>query len=87
MYIRFQISDLLDLLEILDVPYETKTFYDDDIGFTEIQYTFVIDGMSIRLHEPSFMDFVVTCDSDDVHVLKELADTHQIQYEMKKVYF
>ncbi len=44
MYIRFDIQDLLELLEMIGVDHVTKTNYDEDIGFTQIDYIFDIDG-------------------------------------------
>lgn len=86
MYIRFDIQDLLELLEMIGVEHVTKTNYDEDIGFTQIDYIFDIDGHRVILTEPSFNDYVTTCDVSDVATMKHLAEENHIPFEMKDYY-
>lgn len=86
MYIRFDIQDLLELLEMIGVDHVTKTNYDSDIGFTQIDYIFDIDGHRVILTEPSFNDYVTTCEVSDVATMKHLAEENNIPFEMKDHY-
>ncbi|QAX97713.1 hypothetical protein ASswx1_67 [Aeromonas phage Asswx_1] len=86
MYIRFDIQDLLELLEMIGVDHVTKTNYDEDIGFTQIDYIFDIDGHRVILTEPSFNDYVTTCEVSDVATMKYLAEENNIPFEMKDHY-
>ncbi|ATI17272.1 hypothetical protein [Aeromonas phage AS-szw] len=86
MYIRFDIQDLLELLEMIGVDHVTKTNYDEDIGFTQIDYIFDIDGHRVILTEPSFNDYVTTCEVSDVATMKHLAEENNIPFEMKDHY-
>ncbi|ASU00321.1 hypothetical protein [Aeromonas phage AS-zj] len=87
MYIRFDIQDLLELLEMIGVGYyATETNYDTDIGFTQTNYIFDIDGHRVILTEPSFNDYVTTCEVSDVATMKYLAEENNIPFEMKDHY-
>ncbi|QAY01454.1 hypothetical protein ASwh1_395 [Aeromonas phage Aswh_1] len=87
MYIRFDMQDFFELLQILNIGYYETRHYDGDIGFTEMEYRICVNGVNIVLLEPSYKDFVTTANETSVEILKGLADTHKINYEMKEYYF
>lgn len=78
----------VELSEIQDHPsvssYETKKYYDEDIGFTTIKHTFVIDGVEFTGVEPSYLDYIeiVKWNDNEMDKIKNILKQNDIPFEI-----